>query len=68
MKLYDEVFRTKTRFILLIAILLTAPVIVSATDLRPESIKAWNEYIQATNLQMQQRLAGVVPFTVKSIS
>ena len=49
-------------FTLLIGIVLATPPILSATELDQETSKAWDEYIQATNLKMQQRAAGTIPF------
>jgi hypothetical protein len=49
-------------FAVLIGMMLATPPIVSATELDQETSKAWNEYIQAANLKMQQRAAGTMPF------
>jgi len=54
--------RAMTRSTILLAIVLTAPSILSATDLTYQTSKAWDEYIQAGNSQMQQRIAGNSPF------
>jgi hypothetical protein len=47
---------------LLIAILLSSPLMLSAADLNPQTLKAWDEYIQETNSLMNQRVAGTTPF------
>lgn len=48
----------RTRCTWLVAILLSAPSILSATDLNPQTISAWDAYIQVTNSRMEQRLSG----------
>src|SRR5579862_3993793 len=47
---------------ILLAIVLTAPSILSATDLTYQTSKAWDKYVQANNSEMQQRIAGNIPF------
>jgi hypothetical protein len=50
------------RFTLLIGIVLAASPILPARELDQETSKAWNEYIQSANLNMQRRAAGAAPF------
>lgn len=49
-------------FTLLVGIVLATSPILAATELDQGTSQAWNEYIQATNLKMQQRAAGTDPF------
>lgn len=42
--------------------LMAAPIISSATELRDETLKAWDEYVFAANSRMESRLYGHDPF------
>jgi hypothetical protein len=46
----------------LVAILLSSPSMLSATNLNQQTIKAWDEYIHGTDSRMQQRLTGTATF------
>jgi len=43
-------------------LLLLAPTISRATELKEETLKVWEEYVHATNLRMERRLRGDSPF------
>ena len=47
---------------LLLAIVLSSPMLISAADLNQQTINAWDEYIQAINSQMTQRSNGTTSF------
>ena len=48
--------------IFLFQLLLFAPAISRATNLKDETVKAWNEYVSAANSRMERRLDGNSPF------
>jgi hypothetical protein len=48
--------------IFLLLSLLSAPTISNATELRDETLNAWNEYVRAANSRMEGRLTGNSPF------
>ncbi len=57
----NEIHRSiplEAQFAILIVLLLATPSILQATDLYQQTSKAWDNYIQQTNSQMEQRLAG----------
>jgi hypothetical protein len=47
--------RTKSLFILLITLLL--PAVIHAASLDPDTLKAWEEYVESANGRMEQRLS-----------
>lgn len=48
--------------ILLVQLLLLAPTISRATELKEETVKAWEEYVHTANARMEKRLRGDSPF------
>lgn len=48
--------------IFLFQLLLVAPTISKATELKEETLKAWEEYVHAANARMERRLRGDDPF------
>jgi hypothetical protein len=55
-------FRTPYLFLFIVLQFLAAPLTLSSADLSSQTVKAWDEYIRATNSRMQNRLAGTTPF------
>ncbi len=53
---------TTLRFTLLMIATLVVSSVASANGLEPQTLKAWNDYIQAVNTQMQQRASGATSF------
>jgi hypothetical protein len=51
-------FRTE----LAILVLLLAPALANAAELKPETVQEWHAYISAAKMQMEQRASGQVPF------
>lgn len=47
---------------LFLALLFPTPLLLSAADLNQQTLKAWDEYIQGINVQMNERSAGTSAF------
>ena len=48
---------------LLLVIVLSSPMLISAADLNQQTINAWDEYIQGINSQMTHRSTGRLHFS-----
>lgn len=52
----------KPEALIAIALIAAMPALLIARELRPETLNAWNHYIQNIDMQMQARLDGHSPF------
>jgi len=52
----------KPRAGLAVLFLLLAPALSNAMDLKPETLQAWNTYVGAVKLRMEERAKGQAPF------
>jgi hypothetical protein len=43
-------------------LILSASAVLNAADLKPETLQAWQDYIRAADLRMQERVHGGAPF------
>jgi hypothetical protein len=52
----------KSRAELAVLFLLLAPALSNAIDLKPETLQAWNAYVHAAKVRMEERASGQRPF------
>jgi hypothetical protein len=52
----------KSRAELAILFLLLAPALSNAIDLKPETLQAWDAYVRAAKMRMEERARGQAPF------
>ena len=52
----------RSRAELAILFLLLAPALSSAMDLKPETLQAWDAYVRAAKMRMEERASGKAPF------